>query len=105
GLGALTAGPDGSVWFLDQGPGSNTTSYSAIGVINPATHAISEFTLPAQYAFAFGSDDSELVGITSGPDGNLWFTNSGNLFAGIGKIDPSTHVIIAYERLASITPT
>jgi streptogramin lyase len=104
-VGGITAGPDGNVWFLDQGPGSTTTSQSAIGMINPMTHAISEFTLPAQYAFAYGADDSELIAITPGPDGNLWFTNTNPLLAGIGKIDPSTHTITAYERLATISPT
>jgi streptogramin lyase len=103
--GGITAGPDGNLWFLDNGPDSTTMSHSAIGMINPTTHAISEFTLPAQYAFAFGEDTSDLHAITPGPDGNLWFTNNGDLLAGIGKIDPSTHTITAYERMATITPT
>ena len=34
----IAAGPDGNVWFTDNG----TTK--AIGVINPATHVISEFS-------------------------------------------------------------
>ena len=39
---------------------------NAIGMINPTTHAITEFTLPTANA---GPD-----AITAGPDGNLWFT-------------------------------
>src|SRR5262245_32283529 len=33
----ITFGPDGNVWFTDQGT-------RAIGVINPVTHAVSEFS-------------------------------------------------------------
>jgi len=37
-------------------------------MINPATHAISEFSLSA---------GSMPLGIAAGPDGNVWFTDSG----------------------------
>ena len=52
-------------------------------MINPTTHAITEFPVPTANA-----DPS---GITAGPDGNLWFTE---LTVGkIGMINPTTHAI------------
>ncbi|MEO8659007.1 MAG: hypothetical protein ABI693_11080 [Bryobacteraceae bacterium] len=52
---AITAGPDGALWFTDQGVGRMSTSGSF-------TH----FRTASQGAVSFG--------ITSGPDGALWFT-------------------------------
>jgi len=54
----LTTGPDGNVWFIDDG---GTTP--AIGRITP-TGAITEFSVPV----------GEPSVITGGPDGNVWFT-------------------------------
>src|SRR5690242_15684244 len=72
----ITTGPDGNLWFTEQG-------VNQIGMINPATHAISEFRVPTANA---GPRE-----ITAGPDGNLWFTE---LKANkIGTINPATHVI------------
>jgi virginiamycin B lyase len=71
-------GPDGNLWFAEAG--------GKIGEINPATHAISEFTIP--------TTDSDPHGITVGPDGNIWFTE----FTGdkIGQINPTTHAIAQF---------
>src|SRR4051812_3910877 len=35
----ITAGPDGNLWFTEQGA-------NQIGMINPTTHAITEFPVP-----------------------------------------------------------
>ena len=35
----ITAGPDGNLWFTVKGT-------DAIGMINPTTHAIAEFSIP-----------------------------------------------------------
>ena len=70
---ALTAGPDGNVWFAEVIGGR-------IGRITPAGE-ITEFALG-------GSRPGN--GITLGPDGNLWFTDfgaAGDAF--IGRITPS----------------
>src|SRR5262249_38298954 len=56
---AITAGPDGNVWFTD--PVANT-----VGRITPSGQ-VTEFTSPIGGAGA----------ITAGPDGNLWFTPGG----------------------------
>ncbi|MBZ5605034.1 MAG: IPT/TIG domain-containing protein [Acidobacteriia bacterium] len=57
---AITAGPDGALWFIESGNGK-------IGRIS-TSGTITEFPLPASEV-NYGVD-----GITSGPDGNLWFT-------------------------------
>ena len=63
----ITAGPDGALWFTNQGDDSigritttgTVTNYTDTGIGTP-------------------------VGITAGPDGALWFTNNGN--GSIGRI-------------------
>jgi streptogramin lyase len=100
-VGSLTTGSDGNVWF---------TSSGRIGMINPKTGGVSQFTLP-------GGASAE--GITSGPDGNIWFagfTGSGVLpFPGltndgsattsgiIGMINVTTHAITEFPDMMSNT--
>jgi uncharacterized repeat protein (TIGR01451 family) len=75
----ITAGPDGNLWFTEF-------LGNQVGEINPTTHAIAEFPIPAA--------GSEPLGITAGPDGNLWFTE---LAGGkIGEINPTTDVITEF---------
>ena len=82
----ITTGPDGNLWFTDQGFASQT---GRIGVINPSTHSVTEFLIP--------TTPSSPVAITTGPDGNLWFTDRGSNtpFDGgkVGFINPATHSI------------
>jgi streptogramin lyase len=96
-VGSLTTGSDGNVWF---------TSSGQIGMINPKTGVVSQFTLP-------GAASAE--GITTGPDGNIWFagytgsgmiavpgifTNSGATTSGvIGMINVTTHAITEFPDL------
>ena len=54
-------------------------------MINPTTHAITEFTLPTGYSANF---------LTTGPDGNIWFTD--NSAGKIGTINPTTGAIAEY---------
>jgi streptogramin lyase len=77
--GFLTAGPDGNVWFTDR-------YANAVGMINPTTDVITEFTLPTANA--------NPRGITAGPDGNIWFTEQNA--DQIGEINPTTHAIAEY---------
>jgi virginiamycin B lyase len=62
GLSAITAGPDGGIWFVltDGTVGRSTTS----GVIT-------KFPFPISDRYC-----CDLSGITSGPDGNLWLTKN-----------------------------
>lgn len=71
-VGRLTVGPDGNVWFTDKG------TSPGIGMINPTTHAITEFHAGLNAGSAPG-------GIGTGPDGNLWFTDQGAIRA-MGQI-------------------
>ena len=70
-----------------------TTFVALIAVLIPCFHAcpagavkINEYTIP--------TSNSGPIGITSGPDGALWFLEySANQ---IGRIDPATHAITKY---------
>jgi streptogramin lyase len=89
----LTAGPDGNIWFTESvttynGLNPPTTTYN-VGVFNLTTHAISEFPIPSANTSAYQ--------ITSGPDGNLWFTENSASGGKIGMINPTTHVISEYS--------
>src|SRR5262245_22580212 len=82
GVRGLTAGPDGNLWFTEN-PGNK------VGMVNPTTHAISEFAGPTAK-----NSTSGLEGIVAGPDGNLWFTEFNYRSVGkIGEINPTTHAI------------
>jgi streptogramin lyase len=78
----ITSGSDGNLWFTEF-------AGNRIGVINPTTHAISEFTIPTA-----GSGPQ---GITAGPGGNLWFTEFNA--SRIGTINPTTHAIVDFPTL------
>jgi virginiamycin B lyase len=60
---AITAGSDGALWFTEN-------FYQHIGRVT-TSGAITEFPLPTQLAFV--SNALAFVGITTGPDGDLWF--------------------------------
>jgi streptogramin lyase len=85
-----TTGPDGNIWFAGftglgalPFPGSTINSGATsgvIGMINVTTHAITEF--PDMMSNTYANQ------ITTGPDGNLWFTNAGT--NDIGIFDPTT---------------
>ena len=55
-------------------------------MINPTTHVITEFPVPTAKCLP--------IGITTGPDGNLWFTEDDG--DSIGVINPTTHVITEF---------
>ncbi|HEV3083680.1 MAG TPA: DUF4214 domain-containing protein [Gemmataceae bacterium] len=76
---SITAGPDGNLWYVSNGgPGS------FIGRVTPAG-VITTFPTPGADP-TLSYPDWDLTGITKGPDGNLWFTEtSANK---IGRITP-----------------
>jgi streptogramin lyase len=83
---SITAGPDGALWFTEMNANNPTTDLpsSQPPVFEPTTShpilggkigristtgAVTEFTIPT------GADPNGTPnGITTGPDGNLWFT-------------------------------
>jgi streptogramin lyase len=73
---AITTGSDSNLWFVEQ-------NGNAIGRINPTTQAMSTFSngLPA---------NANLQEITSGPNGDLWFTEAGEFANAIGMFDPNS---------------
>src|SRR5260370_8797739 len=70
---AIAAGPDGALWFTNQGNNS-------IGRITTAG-AVTTYT---------DRSISKPYGIAAGPDGALWFTNYGN--SSIGRITTAGQV-------------
>lgn len=74
---AITAGPDGNVWFTES-------NANKIGRITPSGQ-ITEFAIPTD-----GAHPSDIV---VGPDGNVWFTEQRlRPPAAIGRIDPSGQI-------------
>jgi virginiamycin B lyase len=72
------ASAGGKLWFTDSG------KTKAIGVIDPTTHEIKEFSSGL-------APESRLGAIAAGPEGKLWFTDPG--VPAIGSIDPASHTI------------
>jgi streptogramin lyase len=95
GLGAITAGPDGNLWFLENIDGGNAAQ---IGKITPAG-TVTEYSAGPLIS---GLDD-----IAAGPDGNLWFTCQNNCGVGYittsGDVDTNFDVVLGTEDVADIT--
>lgn len=87
----LTLGPDGNLWFADRS--------GSIDSFNPATQTFSRYPSPTGRVLRYnaGEVSFDLQGpssITTGPGGNLWFTErDGNR---VGSINPTTHAISEY---------
>src|SRR5262245_46859305 len=99
---SITAGPDGALWFTEMNANNPTTDLpsSQPPVFEPTTNhpilggkigristagTVTEFTIPT------GADPNGTPnGITTGPDGNLWFTerNSSD-HSVIGRLTPN----------------
>ena len=77
---SITAGPDGNLWFTEQG------LLAGVARITP-TGAITEF--PTALLQTPGD-------IVTGSDGGVWFTETGAKNA-IARIDPSTGAIVRHE--------
>ena len=81
--GDLTAGPDGALWFTDNGTGNG-----AIGHIS-AAGVVTKYTDPGIFRPS---------GITAGPDGALWFADSD----AIGRITTTGAVTITSSLNAKL---
>jgi virginiamycin B lyase len=71
----ITNGPDGAFWYTAIGTDSNRPGQDFIGRLTLDGHS-TEFTVPTLNASP--------LGIVSGPDNNIWFTESGA--AKIGEV-------------------
>ena len=67
----IAEGPDANMWFNDTGTGVTPTT-PAIGMIKPSTDVVTEFTKPPGM-----NAGSKPQALTTGPDGNVWFTDTG----------------------------
>jgi streptogramin lyase len=88
----IAPGPDGNLWF-----GFLYGGY--IGKINPATDAISEYSLP--------TTSDRIYALAAGPDGNVWFTDmriGSSPATFIGMINPTTDAITEYTFSSSDIP-
>ena len=92
-LNYITTGPDGALWFTECGSGllSGPGSIARIGRIT-TSGVITEFATGISAA-------SCPSGITAGPDGNLWFTETSS--KRIGRITPAG---VVTEFSASTNP-
>src|SRR5688500_4657457 len=85
--GGITAGPDGALWFVEEGT-------STIGRITTAGAVTNHFPVPTAGTTLPPTDPNyvnALDQITAGPDGNLWFTQPRD--DQIGVITPGGAVI------------
>ena len=94
-------GPDGNLWFTDNIPiqeGLSPASGAGIGRINPTTGDSTIFPLIGTSIL----HDGAAGGITTGPDGNLWFTAYVQTIGiTIGVINPTTTAITYYPLPAA----
>jgi streptogramin lyase len=84
--GRLAAGSDGNVWFVIN----SSTDNKQLGKITPSG-AVTEYATP---------NNDSLIGITAGPDGNMWATTIGNVVK-IPPGDPTTATEFADANILS----
>ena len=93
--GDITAGPDGALWFTQEG-------------LTPGIGRMTTSGVSAEYAAGLTPGFSLLMtpkGITEGPDGALWFTEQGVTADGIARMDPATGNVVEYLLPAGTDPT
>jgi streptogramin lyase len=95
----IVVGPEGNLWFADAGA---TPAIGKIELSSPTGNAIKSITECGIQANG-GNEGSKPRGITVGPDGNLWFTDTGTTKA-IGKVNPSTCAVQEFSTGAFSEP-
>ena len=87
----ITTGPDGNIWFTEQ-YGGGPTRPGALARVNP-NGTVTEFTAgPTTPGFTAGRYPA---GITTGPDGNIWFTEQRDALAKV-KLSGATATVTEY---------
>jgi virginiamycin B lyase len=84
----VIVGPDGAPWITDGGQ-------NAIVRVDPATHAVTTWPLPAQAAAA------NLNTATFDRQGRLWFTGQSGWY---GRLDPATGAIVVWKAPGGAGP-
>jgi hypothetical protein len=96
----LTMGPDGNLWFTDFLSDQGFSCCGRVGRVTPSG-TITEFSIP----LPSGADtftSNRLREISTGPDGNLWFTEGGYRLSDFGAATLPTPFP---SSLGRITPT
>jgi streptogramin lyase len=92
----ITLGPDGNLWFTEGGNGQ----LAQLGRIDMKTLHIDEVRLRAVAPSAVDIDHSQPLGIVTGPDKALWFTEDNSARYGhvgrIGRFDLVTGVLTEF---------
>jgi virginiamycin B lyase len=126
GTGNITVGPDGALWFAEPyvqqlgrittagaitemqlpAPGASVLTIGSDGALwyasNSTPTVIGRVTLTGQITtFPVSSAHQPLLGITLGPDGNVWFTNNPSDL--IGRVTPAG-VVTEFPSLANPGP-
>lgn len=116
----ITAGPDGKMWFTNEGThkvgkiatsGGATTEYPAgetsamqgittgpdgnLWFVQSSTHIDRITTSGTRTDFTLPTNTYTGVGIASGPDGNLWFTEAGLELDKVAKMSTTSGEVIA----------
>jgi streptogramin lyase len=92
----ITTGPDGNLYFTE--PGANEIGQlnpNEIGQLNPATPLFTELVIPTA--------NSGATGITAGPDGNVYFTET--TANKIGEVVISTTTATTTQLTAAPNPS
>jgi virginiamycin B lyase len=77
----ITVGPDGALWFAEEG-GNRIGRIDPRQAVNGTANGITEYAIPPDPQFPNSQADQ----ITLGPDGRLWFTEPGA--SRLSTIDP-----------------
>ncbi|MCO5994196.1 Vgb family protein [Actinoallomurus rhizosphaericola] len=80
----LTTGPGGSVWFTEHAQGLGRVD--ALGVVK-------EYAVPANSQHEVAVPE----GAATATDGTVWFTDASTAVPRVGKVDPTTGAVTAYE--------
>src|SRR5215210_9175233 len=81
----ITRGPDGNLWFTQQGGPGGIGRVASDG-------GITEYAAGVVTGFSSGQVPSQ---IAAGPDGALWFTEEGAT-GQIGRLDPTSGTVTEY---------
>src|SRR5262249_24746031 len=83
----ITRGPDGALWFTLIHPGADFETSNQIGR-RALDGSVTLFSIPPLEAtFSVGATAVAGLHITTGPDGNVWYTEIG--FSKIARLTPS----------------
>jgi streptogramin lyase len=83
---SITTGPDGNLWFTENGPPARVARITTSGVVTEFSNGVSA--------------DGEPFGITVGPDGDLWVAEAG----GAGHVARVTPAGAVTELTGGVTP-